>query len=86
MGRRSVLLRKDGIVHDCVEVQRSWRGTRTPHVLHDQKVLDVSVEDLPEDVVSINGLQRHVAICKLFETPSWQRPSYLTIAKRFAQL
>ena len=86
MGRRSVLLRKDGIVHDCVEVQRSWRGTRTPHILHDQKVLDVSVEDLSEDVVSINGVQRHVAICKLFGTPSWQRPSYLTTAKRFAQL
>jgi len=85
MGRRSVLLRDDGIVHDCVEVQRSWRGTRTPHVLHDQKVLDVSIEDLSEDVVSIK-VQRHVAICKLFGTPSWQRPSYLTIARRVARL
>ena len=86
MGRRSVLLRNDGIVHDFVEVQRSWRGTRTPHILHDQKVFDISVEDLSEDVVSMNGAQRHVTICKLFGTPSWQRPSYLTIAKRFAQL
>lgn len=61
MGRRSVLLRNDGIVHDYVEVQRSWRGTRTPHILHGQKVLDISIEDLSEDVVSRKGVQRHVA-------------------------
>jgi hypothetical protein len=66
MGRRSVLLRNDGIVHDCVEVQRSWGGTRTPHILHDQKVLDVSIEDLSEDVVSIKGVQRHV--CSYLQT------------------